>query len=350
MAALRGIAVGAVLLPARVATAGFEAVWNGPWPQDCGNSTPGLEPSSFDLQRFGIAANAGNAWWGDRIQCRYCGAPQDDVQCPGLWPYFVGDKAYHGGIPQAGNLTQHAAQVAADVRRFTAADFDGLLAIDMENWYPFPLSSQHAAYITASEARVKRQHPSWGAAAVSKQAGAEWGKAAVEWWATVLRVTRAVRPKARVGFYNFPSCYAGFSAAADPPGCTATIQAMNDGLLDPILREATVFLPSVYLEWGRGPNASAADKFEDTPRYVQDNLAEALRVRRAQNRPDVAVYAYTMWQSTSDPKEESEPIRTLPRSELAKELNTSRLEGVDGVVLYSVRPPYQPPRLLRGPE
>ena len=114
---------------------------------------------------------------------------------------------------------------------------------------------------------------------------------------------------------------------------------MNDGLLDPILREATAFFPAVYLEWGRGPNASAADKFENTPRFVQDNFAEALRVRRAQGRPEVAVFAYTMFQETADPKAESDPIRTLPRSELAKELNTSKMNGVDGVVLYSVRCP-----------
>jgi hyaluronoglucosaminidase len=211
-----------VLLALVHAAAAFEAVWNGPWPQDCGNSTPGLDPSSFDLEKFGITANAGNAWWGSRIQCRYCGAPQDDAQCPGLWPYFVGDKAYHGGIPQAANLTAHAAKVAVDMERFLPEPgFDGLVAIDMENWYPFPLRSASKAYITASEAWVKRQHPSWGASAVAKQASAEWGTAAIEWWATVLRVTRAVRPKAKVGFYNFPSCYAGFSAASDPPGCTS---------------------------------------------------------------------------------------------------------------------------------
>ena len=70
-------------------------------------------------------------------------------------------------------------------------------------WWP-GRRSQAAA---EARARVVSGWPrrGWGAAAVSKQAEAEGGKAAVEWWATVLRVTRAVRPMARVGFYNFPS-------------------------------------------------------------------------------------------------------------------------------------------------
>eukprot|EP01052_Picozoa_sp_SAG31_P060723 SAG31_NODE_19870_length_589_cov_1.687755_1_plen_65_part_01 len=33
-------------------TVAFEAVWNGPWPQDCGHTTPGLVPAHFDLARF----------------------------------------------------------------------------------------------------------------------------------------------------------------------------------------------------------------------------------------------------------------------------------------------------------
>ena len=290
----------------------------------------------MDLAQFGIESNAHNDWYGEAIQLRYCGAPSDDPECPGLWPYIDSDGTpHHGGIPQAANLSAHAAKVAADVERFLPADFDGFLVIDEEQWYPWALTHQKQEYINASEDFVRQRNPSWSAEKVTQTAASEWQEAAVAWWATTLQVATRVRPRAKVGYYEFPGCYAGLAAAGQPPGCTNDIRAMNDGLLKPILEASTAFFPSIYLYWPTDSSDPASLKILNTARYVQDELAEAVRVREALSKPDTPIMAYTMYQTMFDPPNKSLPVHPMPMPELLKEYNTTRqFPGVDGLVLW----------------
>eukprot|EP01051_Picozoa_sp_SAG22_P001586 SAG22_NODE_63_length_23302_cov_17.506551_18_plen_813_part_00 len=315
----------------------FSFVWNSAFPWECGNSTRGLDPTTMDLAKFGIESNEHNDWYGDTMQLRYCGAPSDDPECPGLWPYIDADgKPHHGGIPQAANISAHTAKVAADMQHFLPVGFDGYFVIDMEQWYPWALAHQKPEYKNASEHFVRKRHPTWSAQKVTQTAASEWQAAAVAWWTVTLQVATRVRPRAKIGYYEFPGCYAGFAATAQPPGCTNDIQMMNDGLLKPILEASTAFFPSIYLYWPTDAADPPSLRILNTRRYVQDELAEAVRVRKALSKHDAPIMAYTMFEQMIDPPNKSLPVHPMPMSELQKELNTTRhFPGVDGIVLWS---------------
>ena len=69
---------------------------------------------------------------------------------------------------------------------------------------------------------------------------------------------------------------------------------------------------------------------------MQDELAEAVRVRQALSKHDTPIMAYTMFQTMFDPPNKSLPVHLMPMSELQKEFNTTQqFPGVDGIVLWS---------------
>ena len=110
---------------------------------------------------------------------------------------------------------------------------------------------------------------------------------------------------------------------------------MNDGLLKPILEASTAFFPSIYLYWPTDSSDPASLKILNTARYVQDELAEAVRVREALSKPDTPIMAYTMYQTMFDPPNKSLPVHPMPMPELLKEYNTTRrFPGVDGLILW----------------
>ena len=111
---------------------------------------------------------------------------------------------------------------------------------------------------------------------------------------------------------------------------------MNDGILKPIFEASTAFFPSIYLYWPTDASDPASLRILNSRRYVQDELAEAVRVRKALSKHRTPIMAYTMFQTMFDPPNKSLPVHLMPMSELQKEFNTTRqFPGVDGIVLWS---------------
>ena len=193
----------------------------------------------------------------------------------GLWPVI----GKNGDLPQLGNLTAHLEHVER-VLQSTPADWQGLGAWDFESWDPvwerngpphmYPtdgLCNGCGVYQNASRALVRKRHPTWNESQVEVAAKIEWEVAARAYFEQTLLLSRKLRPRAKFGFYNFPSGsdkIASGSCGGTWHGCNAVtpIERSYDDRVDWLWAASGALFPSNYVcsvgggPWGQG-NATA---------------------------------------------------------------------------------------------
>jgi hypothetical protein len=250
----------------------YDAFWNANWPNACPEQT---SPSDV-ITKFGIKANADNAFNGNVVSTLY---NHPKMMTVGYWPCIDGTsgKSVNGGIPQRGNLSQHLDKVKSDIQvRFPDADHAGLIVIDWEEWepwlefYPDPApTARWSHYMNAS----------WLHAGGDKTlAIAQWNASSLLFMAETLKVIVELRPKAKVmwsplrpqaltppqrsrqlkscatltlapphssqvGYYGMINC--GSDVEAHGFTCPMDVMSRHDALA-PLWLAGTALFPSVY--------------------------------------------------------------------------------------------------------
>jgi hypothetical protein len=197
-------------------------LWNEFWLQQC-------NASSFPLSQFGIAANARNAQNGDVVTILGGGSLEGQHrQGPFMdWPKISKDGTMqNGGLPQRANLSAAMHRIDAAIAALPPG-FHGSLYFDMESWDPL-WGMTPPQYRNASLAWVLQRHPGLSRGAAIAQAQTEYEAAAKSWMMAPLQSVRRQRPRALVGYYNYPKCADRMQCEQYPAGSNAS--AMNDQL------------------------------------------------------------------------------------------------------------------------
>ena len=269
-----------------------------------------------------------------------------DASCKGC-PNAGCCVAINGGTPQRGNISLHLATVAAAVRKALPPSFDGIAALDWEEWYPWYSTAGHAddpghpdgrgvppalspRYIVESRDLARASQPPRGAnsSVVEAEAQSSWNASSLSFLVETLRLCRQLRPHARWGFYNQASCWNN-DRQQDPsssgPGCTAGQEMRNDALA-PLWAVGDVLLPSVY----SGPLTSSP--LANQTWHIRSQLAEAARIQRASSQA-LSLYAYTWYDARSGVlPTQWQPI-TSP-AQLQLEFGEPKRAGGDGVIVW----------------
>eukprot|EP00672_Neobodo_designis_P018049 CAMPEP_0174849082 /NCGR_PEP_ID=MMETSP1114-20130205/13890_1 /TAXON_ID=312471 /ORGANISM="Neobodo designis, Strain CCAP 1951/1" /LENGTH=418 /DNA_ID=CAMNT_0016083393 /DNA_START=28 /DNA_END=1284 /DNA_ORIENTATION=- len=196
-------------------------VWNAPTSgcYECARR----EHRTFDPAAFGIATNPDTRFFGPVVTLFYkMGAfPLLHGDIVGT-PCWVHDKApcswdpwrnitavANGGVPQRANLTLHLEEVTTDVvAAIPNASYDGLVVIDWEAWrVPFKNNyDSMSLYQRYSERLVAEAHPEWAHnhTKLADVAAEEFNAAAKIFWTATVERIKALRPNAKVGFYEYP--------------------------------------------------------------------------------------------------------------------------------------------------
>ena len=206
--------------------------------------------------------------------CSSCPTP-----CPNLTGYL--SPIVNGGVPQAGNLSLHLAQLSDSVeKRIPDPDWAGLGIFDFgmarplahglsrwpvfshrmlcaaEEWVPSyygnvaSCGGHSSKYQNYSRQLVMAKHPTWAPERVEAQAKKEFEAAAVHWFVASLRRAAAMRPRALWGFYGLPAALShrrgGWPALQAPTVLTETEALAWVKRLAPIWQASGAIFPSVY--------------------------------------------------------------------------------------------------------
>ena len=226
----------------------YQVVWNAPSQvcEKCGG---------LPLDNYGIEANKNEAHIGGTIAYFNCSSfglwpklnatitemPCWDAQprSPCSWtPWGSIEVLQNGGVPQAANLTLHLEKVAADIQRqLPDREYAGIIILDVESWRPVLWANFNAMSfnVVFSERLIQKKHPGWNASQVSEVAAIHFNKAALAFFIETIRTIRALRPKAKIGYYGWP----------DLVTTEGTPTNVDDDLKD-MYREIDVMAPSVY--------------------------------------------------------------------------------------------------------
>ena len=336
----------------------FRALWNSPWPSLCPDATWARGAERPQFKENSVEANTGAAFNGDVVYTFYtsytpgsifANIPRyvaKDASCKGC-PNAGCCVAINGGTPQRGNISLHLATVAAAVRKALPPSFDGIAALDWEEWYPWYSTAGHAddpghpdgrgvppalspRYIVESRDLARASQPPRGAnsSVVEAEAQSSWNASSLSFLVETLRLCRQLRPHARWGFYNQASCWNN-DRQQDPsssgPGCTAG-QEMRDDALAPLGAVGDVLLPSVC----SGPLTSSP--LANQTWHIRSQLAEAARIQRASSQA-LSLYAYTWYDARSGVlPTQWQPI-TSP-AQLQLEFGEPKRAGGDGVIVW----------------
>ena len=211
-----GVVVVLLAAPCALAAPAFRVVWNAPSQicEKCGG---------LPLENYGIEANAKESFVGSTIACLYSksfglwpklnatlnATPCWTGQKPCSWtPWGSIDVLENGGVPQAANLSLHLEMVAADtVRELPDPEYSGIVILDFEVWRPVLQANYDALSfnIAFSHMLVKKKHPGWNASQVAQAAASNFNAAALAFFVETIRTIRALRPKAKIGYYEWPS-------------------------------------------------------------------------------------------------------------------------------------------------
>eukprot|EP00755_Sulcionema_specki_P028083 Sspe_Gene.89118::Locus_60968_Transcript_1_1_Confidence_1.000_Length_1860::g.89118::m.89118/K01197/hya; hyaluronoglucosaminidase len=256
-----------------------------------------------------------------------CSTPGCSSWSQGVWPVITSDgKVVNGGVPQAGNLTLHLETLRRDVVRWIPdPEWDGNAVFDFESWttvwdYNSDSGNWHSRrYQDHSIALVREQHPTWNESQVLEAAKTAFESAATEWFVESLKTGRALRPKARWGFYGLPlnlanPCDTHMRCGYDDPLVGAKYRAYSDQQ-KPIWEASTALFPSIYLPSPPLPHTHAVS-------YVSNTVREALRC--AGGRP---VFPY-VWLKYHSGKQ------LLNKTDLNTTFVVPQSMGVPGVVIW----------------
>ena len=131
----------------------------------------------------------------------------DKSKDPNCKPVYIPSK--NGGCPQNVSLDAHAAAVAEGVKKQVPVGFDGFVSWDYEGWAPQWDSFLWGGYKTLC----------------GEQNGTVFEAAAKAYYLKTLEVAKALRPKAKFGFYGMPTIRSTGSPAHPNYGPN---QASND--------------------------------------------------------------------------------------------------------------------------
>ncbi|KAA0149673.1 hypothetical protein FNF31_07168 [Cafeteria roenbergensis] len=217
--------------------------------------------------------------------------------------------ATNGGVPQRANLSLHLGELARTVVDWIPdPDYEGNAVFDFEDWTPIfdanDGSSLHwhgVAYQEYSKQLVRAEHPAWPESKVEAQARAEFEAAAIEMFAKTLTTVRALRPRAKWGFYGFPANPYMPCTAGDQPQCGynnpaagAQLRAQNDAI-QAVFNASTGLFPSVYLPPSPGNWPGKQFEFVNA-QYVAAVTAEAVRLATVAGRSAVVrPYAWAFY-------------------------------------------------------
>ena len=318
-------------------------LWNSPFPSSgaCGNCThPSASPMACGprarfrpgFSRFGIRSNGANAAFsGPAVATMYELGNMPRFQTHnGTWPNGSSSAVY-GGLPQLVDMDDHLAAFEAIVNSMLPdKDFDGVVAMDWEVWYPTfdQLYDNMAVYAEESVKLVLSKQPALNATQAKAVAAAEFNAAAKALLLGTLRRGKSLRPRGRWGYYNYPRCmsYAdcmgadGTNAASKgDTSCSPSYQRYNDVELDWLHSETTAFLPSLYLQ----STVNASQNLV----YTKCMTAEAMRVARKKAKP---VFPFT-WYSYDT----AAPYGVyLSEQDAVAEWDTPARMGAAGLILY----------------
>jgi hypothetical protein len=151
----------------------------------------------------------------------YCDKKKD----PSCTPVYLKS---NGGCPQNVSLEAHAAAVAEGIKVQVPVDFDGYVSWDYEGWAP-----QYDGFLWSP------YHLLCG-----EQNGTVFEATAKAYYLKTLEVAKALRPKAKFGFYGMPTIRAAYDSDGLLPDVGS--QASNDQMA--WLWEAVdFFAPELYL-------------------------------------------------------------------------------------------------------
>ena len=174
----------------------YSAIWSAP--------TSICYGSSLRVDQFDIIQNLNDSLHGGNLTLFEGGI--------GKFPYFErGDSSifsYNGGIPQLGNLTYHLEHVIGAIDSLIPDhNFSGLAVIDFEIWGPYFDHINDGLYQEQSIEYVRKRHPDWNATQLKDQAAKEFNEAARSFFESTIKLAQKQRPKARWGYFGYPSCY-----------------------------------------------------------------------------------------------------------------------------------------------
>ena len=161
----------------------------------------------------------------------------------GLLPRFWKGKPERGGVPQAANMPAHLAKLRLDIeKQIPDPNWAGYGIIDLEAWGPlWEYAVEEAHQMSISIAR--RNHPDRPQHEVERIARANYELGARSLLEKTLRDCKAIRPKAKWGFYNWPN-----------PAHEPRLKELN-WLWD----ATTAFFPVCYTVYKSSPNGKHAD-------------------------------------------------------------------------------------------
>ena len=290
----------------------FRVVWNAPSSvcENCGG---------LPLKNFGIEANINETFIGETIACLYSGsfgawptlnASLNATPCwtgnhPCSWtPWSSIEVLENGGVPQMANLTLHLDQVSIDlVQEIPDTTYSGLIILDFEEWRPV-LSSNYDALsynILYSRSLVQRKHPDWNASSVQAAAASDFNAAALSFFIETVRTIRALRPFAKIGYYEWP--------------LDSGVEV--DDLLQDLWKEVDVLAPSVYPRY---------TNMTEQANWTTEKILESQRVQKMYGRPGSVVLPYT--------RALVQNKQHLSRDQLATQVQIAAGLGVEGIILW----------------
>lgn len=168
-----------------------------------------------------------NIYRGDQVSILYD---------PGLFPALLKNSSSpelfrrNGGVPQNGNLRAHLAMFEKHVDELIPdKDNSGLAIIDFESWRPVYRQNFGTLqpYKDLSIKLVKQEHPYWSKSDIEFEAKRLFSDYAKLFILETLELAKAIRPKAKWGYYGLPFCFNGRGNVIED--CEKNIQNENDG-------------------------------------------------------------------------------------------------------------------------
>ena len=225
----------------------------------------------------------------------------------------------NGGVPQAANLSRHLDLLRRGMPKWIPdPNWSGNAMLDFESWVPLYSENSGsscgyhgACYQELSIKLVKQAHPDWPQQKIAQEAESQFNKAALDFFVQTLQTCRALRPKARWGYYGY------FYGVPYP---RALYEAMS------------MFNPQLYMYGDASTSSSAVhqQRREEVAAIVRSavNISRQLEADGLP-RPLVLPVGWQYYPSR---------VSTLDASDLASELLSPYNSGADGLILWGDDP------------
>ena len=217
-----------------------------------------------------------------------CSTPGCKPWSQGIFPQIGDDGAVtNGGVPQAGNLSAHLAQLRAQLPAWIPdPDWAGNAVFDFEAWTTVWEQNTGGKnwhgkrYQDKSIALVKAANPTWPAAKVAAAAKEAFEAAATQWFVASLEAGRALRPKAKWGFYGLPENFltpcsgAGADIKCSYDGPSAATYRAQSARQAKVWAASTALFPSVYLSQDLEGKPDEAQAYLDARDVRRDDVLQ----------------------------------------------------------------------------